>query len=310
MDHSAAPLPVYLNRASGSAPAVLAAVHADPRFEARELGPGDIREQLRAAVRTGITRIVVAGGDGTVLCAAEVAAQTGVELAVLPGGTLNHFSHDLGLPVQDMAACLEIAATGVPRRMDLGEVNGNAILNSSSVGAYVTFVRTRERLEKRGLSYRTASVIGALRVWRHLRGMRVEMRVGEGERAEWRRYHSPMVYIGIGERDLGRLSPFTRLRGGRHTLHVMIARRSARGRMAALAWSALRRGLDAAARTDNLDALLVDECVVHLRRDHVTIGIDGELVKVKAPLHYRLNRDAFTVIAPRSGGQFSPAEGG
>ncbi|HEX8395463.1 MAG TPA: diacylglycerol kinase family protein [Longimicrobium sp.] len=299
MTNHAAPLPVYLNPASGSAPRVLAAVRTDARFEAHELGPGDIREQLREAARSGAGRIVVAGGDGTVLCAAEVAAQTGVELAVLPGGTLNHFSHDLGLPVDDMAACLEVAATGVPRRMDLGEVNGNAILNSSSVGAYVTFVRTRERLERRGLSYRTASVLGALRVWRHVRGMRVEMRTGDGKGAEWRRYHSPMVYVGIGERDLERLSPSTRLPGGRPALHVMIARPSARGRVAALAWSALRRGLDATARTDLLDTLLVEECVVHLRREHVTIGIDGELVKVRPPLHFRLNRGAFTVIAPR-----------
>ncbi len=37
----------------------------------------------------------VCGGDGTVNAAAEVALRHGLPLAVLPGGTLNHFAYDL-----------------------------------------------------------------------------------------------------------------------------------------------------------------------------------------------------------------------
>ena len=36
------------------------------------------------------------GGDGTVSCAAGIALDAGVPLAVFPGGTFNHFAKDIG----------------------------------------------------------------------------------------------------------------------------------------------------------------------------------------------------------------------
>ena len=45
------------------------------------------------------TRILVAGGDGTIGSAAGALAGTGVELAILPCGTLNHLAKDLALPL-------------------------------------------------------------------------------------------------------------------------------------------------------------------------------------------------------------------
>jgi diacylglycerol kinase family enzyme len=63
---------------------------------------------------------------------------------------------------------------GTARPVDLGRVNGHPILNTSSVGVYVDFVRRRELLERR-LRYRAASVGAALAVWHDPRAFTVQL---------------------------------------------------------------------------------------------------------------------------------------
>jgi len=86
-------------------------------------GPRDAERIAREAVRAGIERLVIAGGDGTL---AEVA--TGLlraqladyaELAVLPMGTGCDFARALGVP-RDPEAALAVLRTGKARRIDAG----------------------------------------------------------------------------------------------------------------------------------------------------------------------------------------------
>ncbi len=65
-------------------------------------------------MEAGARRVLVSGGDGTVASAAAVACETEMELAALPGGTLNHFAKDHGIPTE-LAEALELAATGSAR---------------------------------------------------------------------------------------------------------------------------------------------------------------------------------------------------
>src|SRR5215203_3979948 len=53
--------------------------------------------------------IVAGGGDGTISTVAGVVAKAGKTLGVLPLGTLNNFSKDLGIP-QDLAEAVETIA--------------------------------------------------------------------------------------------------------------------------------------------------------------------------------------------------------
>src|SRR5688572_16239962 len=113
-------IPAFVNPSAGSAPDVLKLLHADARFEVREVDAESLSAAVRAAAKAGASRILVSGGDGTIASAADALAGTECELAVLPGGTLNHFARDLGLPRDDLGACLEIAATGEARSIDVG----------------------------------------------------------------------------------------------------------------------------------------------------------------------------------------------
>lgn len=79
-------------------------------------------------------RIAVAGGDGSVACAAEVAGEAGVPLAVIAAGTANDFARSLELPDELEEAC-RLAVKGTrTRRLDLGRMDERPFVNASSAG--------------------------------------------------------------------------------------------------------------------------------------------------------------------------------
>jgi diacylglycerol kinase family enzyme len=92
-------IPAHVNPGSGSARAALEALERHPGFDVRLTSPERLTVALRQAVSTGASRVLVAGGDGTISSAASVLARTSTALAVLPGGTLNHFARDHGSPL-------------------------------------------------------------------------------------------------------------------------------------------------------------------------------------------------------------------
>jgi diacylglycerol kinase family enzyme len=237
--------------------------------------------------------VLVAGGDGTLATAAAVLAGIGVELAVLPGGTLNHFARDHGIPTE-LPDAVQVALTGVPRAVDVAEVNGELFLNTSAVGAYVVFVRTREYLELR-MGYRLASLLAALRVLATMRSFRVALEV-EGQT---RVYRTPLVFVGVGERELRVPALGGRVEGGRRALHVLVVRSRSSTRAITLSLALAARGVRAVTRTAALDGFLVDACSIEMRRPFGYVALDGETRRLQAPLEYRLRREVLTSVVPR-----------
>ena len=89
----------------------------------------------------------VAGGDGTVSCAAGVALAHDLPLAVLPAGTLNHFAGELG--VDDVEGAVKSVAQGSAVSVSIAEAgDGLPFLNTFSLGLYPELVQRREQREK------------------------------------------------------------------------------------------------------------------------------------------------------------------
>jgi diacylglycerol kinase family enzyme len=256
----------------------------------RVVEPERLREAIAEGVAEGRKRIVVAGGDGTVASAARALVGTGVELGIVPGGTLNHFARDLGIPPDLPTACEMAADYTVTACADVGYLNGVLFLNTSAVGAYVKLVRTRERLEPR-LGYRLASTAAAVRVFLGIPRFDVELDV-EGV-VRW--YRTPMVLVAVGERELKLPTLGKRIPGGRRGLHVMVVRGRTRAGLLALALAAVARGVRHVSRTPKLDSFIVDRCRVILRR-RGPVAVDGEIVQLDTPLEYELARDALKVV--------------
>ncbi|MGX9790326.1 diacylglycerol kinase family protein [Mycobacterium sp. MMS18-G62] len=140
---------LVVNPASGSGTGarVLDEVRrALPRAEIVELSRNDDVENVLRAAAERADVLGIAGGDGTVACAAGVAVQAGRALAVFPAGTFNHFAKDIGC--DRVAKTVRAIKMGSVSDVDLVYFNGDkAVVNTASVGAYPEFVRRRERIE-------------------------------------------------------------------------------------------------------------------------------------------------------------------
>jgi len=287
-------IPAFVNSNAKNADAASSALAESGRFAIEHVEPRQLAEKVRQAIRAGARRVLVAGGDGSIGSAANVLCGEQCELAILPAGTLNHLSQDLGLP-DDLTEAAKIAAGVHTRLIDVAEVNGRVFLNTSSVGAYVTFVRTRERLERR-LGYWLSSLVAALRILRRLRSFRVTLEVGGVERE----YVTPLVFIGVGERELRLPKLGARVPRGQSGLHVMVVRSRSGARVVALALAAAARGVRAVSTTPAMDSFIVEKLRVEPRTSKVgdCIALDGETVGMAPPLQYRLRRGALRVVVP------------
>jgi diacylglycerol kinase family enzyme len=281
-----------VNPRSGSGPAALEAIEEVGTFAVETTDAGSLDDRLRDAVTDGAERLVIAGGDGTVASAAAAVVGTATALAVVPGGTLNHFARDHGIPTNPREAA-DVAASGEITTADVAYVNDRLFLNTSSVGAYVIFVRTRERLERR-LGYRLATLVAGLRLLGRVRPFTVELELD----GVARRYRSALVFVGVGEREMRLPSLGSRSKDGRRGLHVIVVRGGTWARLVAAGLTAALRGNAAIRRGALADTVVVDRCRIELRRPHGRVAVDGELVEMRSPLEYRIERDALRLVVP------------
>src|SRR3954470_2492211 len=70
----------------------------DPAWLASLLGGAEVFELDELSRISGVDRVVVSGGDGTIAPLAERAGALGVPLAVIAGGTANDFARANGIP--------------------------------------------------------------------------------------------------------------------------------------------------------------------------------------------------------------------
>jgi undecaprenyl-diphosphatase len=227
----------------------------------------------------------IAGGDGTIRCAAETMARAGsdVALLVIPAGTRNHFAHDLG--IDDLDAAGSAAAAGVARSVDLGCVNDAFFVNNSSIGVYPHMVVEREGREHR-LPKRLASIAAAWDQLRHAHHLTVD--IDGVSRRVW------AVFIGnncYGEtvRDL---SGRERLDDG--VLDVRVARADGRLSRLRITGAVLFGRL---AKSPLIERHAVSSVVIEVRGP-IEVALDGEVVTMSSPLRYRSCPHELRVLVP------------
>jgi diacylglycerol kinase family enzyme len=245
----------------------------------------------RRALEQGARMVAAGGGDGTINAVASVMVGSGVRFGVLPLGTLNHFAKDLGIPL-DLDEAVRNLATGMPREVDVGEVNGRIFLNNSSLGLYPDIVRDREKQQRRlGRGKWPAALWATLAALRRYPFLSMRLTV-KGETLARR---TPFVFIGnnrytmqglaIGERDC--------LDDGLLSLYV--AQRPTRLGLLRFALDALRGKLGSERDFDVLEAASFE---IDTHRHRVHVATDGEVTVMNPPLRYRVRPGALTVMVP------------
>jgi diacylglycerol kinase family enzyme len=287
---NASRIPAFVNPESGTAEKARDALERAGLFDVIEVKPADLRDRIQETVANGVSRFLIAGGDGSIRTAVEVAAGTDVEMAVLPAGTLNHFVKDHRLPT-DLDEAARIASGPFTTTTDVGRVGEHLFHGTSSVGSYVSFMRTRERLEPR-LGYRISSLLAFIWTFIRMPTITVEIEV-EGER---RIFRTPLLFVAVGERELQVPTLGGRIQDGKRGLHVMVVRGRRRARLFLVALDAFSNGVRKAARSPEFDAFMVHRCSITMRRRRVRISFDGEAQTVDVPLEYQFERDMLKLV--------------
>ncbi|MFJ8008565.1 bifunctional phosphatase PAP2/diacylglycerol kinase family protein [Streptomyces fagopyri] len=276
-----------------------------PAAELIERGPDD---DFAALLDRAVTRATesggalgVCGGDGSVNAAARVAAERGLALAVFPGGTLNHFAQDVGVPgFEDTAGAV---GRGEAVRVDLGVARPGAgrevrFLNTFSIGLYPELVRIREGLEDHW-GKRTAAAIALVRVLRT--ATPVELRVNGRDRRLW------LLFAGNGRYEPEGFAPVFRPRLDDGLLDLRLidgARRLARTRLV----------VSALAGTLGRSRVYRAEAVPWVGLEGLggtrTLAYDGEVASAPTALRLEKERHALVVYRPAAERITNAGQGG
>ncbi|KNY22087.1 diacylglycerol kinase family protein [Methylobacterium sp. ARG-1] len=284
--------------ASGTTPEAirekLVAAGIEPLGEADRGAPLPVRIAA-AASEPGIDALVVAGGDGTIACAAAALVGKTTPLGILPLGTLNLLARDLGVPL-DIDGAVAALVAGGRRRIDVGEVNGRTFLINSVLGLPARVTRHREAHRRHlGLRSLLRWVVGILRHLGRYPRLTVTGTI-DGAVRTWR-FRLLAVVIGDYVERPGHMLVRAPLDAGRLTLYVLAHLSLARTLRLALGFA-----LGDWRRLPDVERVPATNLAIASEARALRVMNDGEVTLIPAPLRYRIHRQALTVIVPKTGG--------
>jgi diacylglycerol kinase family enzyme len=253
--------------------------------------PDRLDDAVQAAIDGGARVVGVCGGDGTLLGAAQRLAGTGVALAAIPGGTLNHFARWLGIRSREDAAAA--MAAGETRDVPVGILDDRVFLNTAVLGFYADAVRRRNRL-RRWLTKWPAAVVGIAGTVMRMRTMTVEM-VSDGRTLH---RETPLVWVGMGSGSFPRPHEAP-MEGAPPLLEVVVLRTRRRrdllGLLARMPIRVLRR--ESPAADPALEMLRARRILVQGDR-RIGVTMDGEVFRLTPPLFLAAQAGGLRVVVP------------
>ncbi|MBA2711272.1 MAG: diacylglycerol kinase [Tatlockia sp.] len=219
--------------------------------------------------------ILIGGGDGSIRTAAQYCANTSIQLGVLPLGTMNHLAKELNLP-QSPEELVAVIKNQSVCQVDVGEVNGLIFLNNSSIGFYPKFTIRRIRYGKfynKWISY-IPSFIDSLK--KH-----------------------EVFKVDIKSKNLNRSlkTSFLMISNNIYSLKFPLTIKRDSFKDATLGLYYFKQGkirlmkiLRSLFNNKKNFEILKSEAPIEmyfLEKDEVSISLDGEVLKVKNPLHYK-----------------------
>ncbi|MBB5038690.1 diacylglycerol/lipid kinase family protein [Prosthecobacter dejongeii] len=282
-------IPVILNPAARSTQAAarekaIRALTPAPELILTE-GPGQATELAEKLAREGHPLIVAAGGDGTMnevlqgLCrvnAARPAGEKHTALGVLPVGTMNVFSLELGLPSADLPACWAQISQGRFRELDLWMANDQYFVQLAGVGFDAEIIQETSWESKKRfgpLSY----VMSAMQVLTRqppVLSVHIEGRPS---------LHGSVVLVGAGRHYGGPVPVFRQASNQDGLLDVLVFRGLGGWEFAQMLRAILVDGYEPA---EDIDYLQLREFTV-TSTPAAPLEVDGELASIGTPVVFQ-----------------------
>jgi diacylglycerol kinase (ATP) len=235
------------------------------------------------AVAARPSRVIVAGGDGSVGCGAAAAARAGVPLGVVAVGTANDFARSMDLP-RELFAAVDLAASGTQtKRLDLGRVGDRPFVNAAAAGLSPVAASNAHGLKR--LLGPFAYTVGALRAGLFAKPIHCSVTVDgrscfDGD--AWQ------VIVGLTGAFGGGAEVEADPSDGR--LNVVAIEAGSRVRLVARGY-----GLRAGSVEEQSGVITATGRTVEVEHDGAGFNVDGELVADRA-LRFSVEPKAFDVV--------------
>lgn len=287
---------MLLNPTSGvKLPPGLEDAASDAGLEVVRLAAGlDCAGLIRSRMAEGRRLFVAAGGDGTVNHVIQALVNTDAVLGVIPVGTYNHFAKDLGLPLGWRAA-LDVVLSGATKQIDAARANERFFVNNISMGLYPELVSKREA---RGRDYprwkaRLYAAYSTLQKFPY-----VAVTLESEHHQEVVRTH--VLMVSNNTYDLSRLgvdAPRNRLEEGRLSVYWLphVPRLKLMSFIAHYLAGRVRNA-------PGFRSFRTARLKVQSSKQHLHVGIDGEVVTLDMPLVVTIVPQSLLVRVPRNAG--------
>ncbi|WP_192804878.1 diacylglycerol/lipid kinase family protein [Noviherbaspirillum aerium] len=268
---------------------------AGASFKVMEMTPGSkFLEAARQSVlqaKTDDGLIVAAGGDGTINTVAALCCEHDVKMGIIPAGTFNYFARDLSIPT-NAADAARVLVEGKIERVSVGYINDRIFLNNASFGLYSKLIQHREEVKSRFGRFRIVAVFAALvSLFRGQKPFAIALHVGK----ETLLRRTCMVFVTNNLMQLSHLDKDVAEQTPEDGMAVFVMRPTTRLDMCRLILRGVMRNL---ASDSHLETFCTDRFDVESRRSGIDVVVDGEIVRCRTPLSFRVARRALQVVVP------------
>ena len=289
---------VIMNRESGADDKAALTTEIETAFTAHGwqvefvlAGRHDLRSRTQQTVAQAPGAIVVAGGDGTVNTVAAACVEAKRPLGLVPAGTFNYVSRNLGVPTE-VSQAVSVIVNGWVRQVDIGEINGRIFLNNAGIGLYAQMLERREQDKRRFGRRRMVAFFSGMRCLLSSHPLYAVELVADGETA---RHLTTTLFFGCNALQLADFNVSAAECLRHQKLAVLLLKLHSRWEVTVAACAALMGRLDEAYTTQAFCASTVR---VQTRRRALKVAIDGEIVLLRSPLDVTLHPGALQVFAP------------
>lgn len=252
-----------------------------------------ILESAQQASISNADIVVAGGGDGTISTVASTLVNKNIALGVLPLGTLNHFAKDLKIP-QNLEEAIKTISQNHVTSCDIAQVNNLTFINNSSIGLYPQLVQKRDaQREKLGLGKWSAMLLAVFSTIFRFPMLQVSLEIDE----KIIKSNSPFVFVANNHYQMNLLNLGTRECLDKGQLCLYLANRVGRFGVIQLSLQALLGRLNQA-KDFRIES--AKEIWIETKKRRLRVALDGEVQRLKPPLHYRIIPSALKVVVPKS----------
>lgn len=235
--------------------------------------------------------VVAAGGDGTLNAVAEHLCGQGIAMGIIPMGTFNYVARVLNIPL-DIFAAAEVIAKGQPRAIHVASINHKVYLNNASLGLYPLFIKKREFYNKHFGRFTLHAYTSGLDV---LLRDRKELKLTVTVDGKPYPVVTPLMFFGNNQLQLRDLNLKIAECAEQGRVAGVVVAKTARLDLFRMLWHVIRGTIDQA---KDVHSFCADEVIVESRKRFLTVAVDGELMVLKTPLKFAVQKNALQMMVP------------